>query len=197
VWCKLSSYARLRQYLHVVRHSTFVMRLIICVLMIAFCVGSISCDRLKRKGVDVKRKVQDKIESKRDDAIDKLIPTFDSYNPDTKYNKKRFTDFFGFEPTDDVSDIYCYNDQIGIDSKFQFSFKCDTTTRSKIIKFLQLSPESKPNNSSSGLWTEFKWWDRHKIETMIPYSYNSENNYYRYLWYDEASSVAYYFDFDW
>jgi hypothetical protein len=172
------------------------MRLIVNILAAVFCVSMISCDRIKGKGKAVARKTQDHLEAKRDAAIDKLIPNFDSHNPDTKYNKKRFTDFFGMEPTNDVSNIYCYNDQIGIDSKFQFSFRCDTTTRSRIIEYLRLSPESKPNNSSRELWTTFKWWDSSRIETLVPYSYKIEDRYYRYLWYDESASTAYYLDYD-
>jgi hypothetical protein len=193
---KIPNVARLRQYFSVVRHSILVMRLSIYILATCIGVGIISCGKIKDKSKAVTRKVQDRLEAKRDAAIDKLIPTFDSYNPDTKYNKKRFTDFFGKAPTSDVSNIYCYNDQVGIDSKFQFSFRCDTTTRSRIIKFLGLSSESKPNNSSRGLWTTFKWWDSSKIETLNPYSYKIEDRYYRYLWYDETSSTAYYPDFD-
>ncbi|RYE58250.1 MAG: hypothetical protein EOP48_03955 [Sphingobacteriales bacterium] len=180
----------------VVRHSTLIMRLNIYILVTAFFVGIISCDRIKRKSKTVTRKAQDHLEAKRDAAIDKLIPTFDSYNPDTKYNKKRFSEFFGMAPSKDVSNIYCYNDQMGIDSKFQFAFRCDTTTRSRIVEFLGLSPERMPDNSSRGLWTTFKWWDSSKIETLVPYSFKIEDTYYRYLWYDDSANTVYYLDFD-
>jgi len=193
---KTSSYARLRQYFSVVRHSSLAMRLTIYISLIVFFLGLISCDRIESKSHAVALKAKGKLKAKRDDAVDKLIPTFDSYKSDTKYNKKRFTDFFGFEPTHDVSDLYCYNDQIGIDSKFQFSFRCDTATKARIVKYLELSLERVPDNSSSGLWTSFEWWDGGKIETLVPYSYKIENKYYRYLWFDDSTRTAYYLDFD-
>jgi hypothetical protein len=179
-----------------VRHSTLAMRLITYISIVVFSLGLVSCDRIKNRGHAVALNAKGKMLEKRDAAADRLIPTFDSYKPDTKYNKKRFTDFFGFVPTDDVSDLYCFNDQIGIDSKFQFSFRCDTATKVRIIKYLELSPERTKNNSSSGLWTSFKWWDRGKIETLVPYSYKIENKYYRYLWFDDSTGTAYYLDFD-
>jgi hypothetical protein len=179
-----------------VRHSTLAMRLIICISFVVFSLGLVSCDRMQNKGHAVAIQAKGKLLAKRDAAVDKLIPTFDSYKPDTKYNRKRFTDFFGFVPTNDVSDLYCYNDQIGIDSKFQFSFKCDTATKARIIKYLELSPERMPNNSSSGLWTSFKWWNTGKIKTLVPYSYKTENQYYRYLWFDDSTGTAFYLDFD-
>lgn len=109
-----------------------------------------SCDGIKRKGNQVIDKAKERIIAKKDAAVDKAIPIFNSYTPDTKYNKKRFTEFFGFAPTSDVTDLYCYNDPIGIDSKFQFAFKCDSITRDRIVKHLNLAQAVGPDNFSTG-----------------------------------------------
>ena len=90
------------------------------ILTITFGLILVSCDRIKRKSHNVVDNAKDKIREKKDATLDKVLPTFDSYSPDTKSNKKRFEEFFGFPPTKDVTEIYCFDDQIGIDSKFIF-----------------------------------------------------------------------------
>ena len=163
---------------------------------IAFILLVAACDRIKRKGDQVVDKTKDEVIKNKNAAVDKIIPTFDSYTADTKYNKKRFTEFFGFAPTPDVTDIYCYNDQIGIDSKFQFSFKCDSTTKSRIVKDLNLTQAQKPDNFSRGVWRSFQWWDSAKIVTLNPYWRKDETELYKYLWFDTEKKTVYYIDFD-
>jgi hypothetical protein len=172
------------------------LRLRFYISAIALILSLASCDRIKRKGNQVVDKAKDKIIAKKDAAVDKVIPIFDSYTPDTKYNKKRFIDFFGFAPTSDITDLYCYNDQIGIDSKFQFAFKCDPGTKDRIVKHLNLTQAAGPDNSSRGLWQSFQWWDSAKIVTLNPYWRKDDHEYYRYLWFDEEKKAAYYIDFD-
>ncbi|MEO6549292.1 MAG: hypothetical protein ABIN94_14920 [Ferruginibacter sp.] len=133
---------------------------------------------------------------KKNALVDKVIPTFDSFKPDTKFNKKRFEEFFGFAPTPDVKEIFCFGDQVGIDSKFLFSFKCDTSTKNKIVTNLHLTQADKPDNFSNGLWQSFLWWDSAKISTLNPYWMKGEHEYYRYLWFDQSKQTAYYIDFD-
>ena len=165
-------------------------------MTIAFGLTLFSCERIKRKGHEVVDKTKEKIIEKKIEAVDKVILTFDSYNPDTKSNKKRFEEFFGFAPTSDVKNIYSFDDQIGIDSKFMFSFNCNDTTKNRIVKHLNLTKSNKPNNYSSGLWQSFPWWDSTKIITLNPYWSKSERDYYRYLWFDKTKQMLYYIDFD-
>jgi hypothetical protein len=166
------------------------------ILTFAFIITLFSCDKIKRKGHDAVDKTKNKIAAKKDAVIDKLIPIFNSDEPDTKFNKKRFEEFFGFAPTPDVSEIYCFDDQIGIDSKFLFSFKCDSTTKDRIIKHSNLIEASQPDNFSSGLWQSFSWWDSAKITTLKPYWHKSEHRYYKYLWFDKTKHKVYYIEFD-
>ena len=160
-------------------------------LLLAF-----SCDRIKRKGKQTANNAKEKIKDKKDELADKLIPRFDSDAPDTKFNKKRFSEFFHFEPTPDVRNIYCYADLIGIDGKFFFSFNCDTTTLNRIINELNLIHRDQPDLTSIGLWQNFSWWDSAKIVTIPPFSKKVEHEMYWYLWYDSTKKKAYYMDFD-
>ena len=180
----------------VVRHFKKILRFTIYILTIVFGLTLFSCERIKRKGHEVVNKTKEKISEKKNEAVDKVVPTFDSYNPDTKFNKKRFEEFFDFAPTSDVKNIYCFDDQIGIDSKFIFSFKCDDSTKNRIVKHLNLTKSNKPDNYSSGLWQSFPWWDSAKIVTLNPYWSKSEKGYYKYLWFDKTKQMLYYIDFD-
>lgn len=142
---------------------------------------SLSCHRIHRKGSEL---------------ADKIIAHFDPYHPDTHFNKKRFEDFFGFAPTPDVKDLYCYADEMGIDHKYQFSFRCDTATKSKIIHHLQLVRQAQPDNYSSGIWHPYPWWDSSGISALAPYKRKGDHETYHYLWYDTSAGKAYYFEFD-
>jgi len=155
-----------------------------------------SCDRIKRKGKQTANNAKEKIVNKKDDLADKIIPRFDSDAPDTKFNKKRFSEFFHFEPTPDVRNIYCYADQMGIDSKFFFSFNCDTTTLNRIINELHLIHRDQPDLFGRGLWQNFPWWDSAKIVTINPFSKKGDHETYWYLWYDSTNKKVYYMDFD-
>jgi hypothetical protein len=166
----------------------------ICTIILV--VTLFSCDRITRKGQEVVDKTIEKISEKKAEVVDEVIPTFDSYKPDTKFNKKRFRAFFGFDPRPDVNRIYCFGDQIGIDSRFMFSFQCSTSTKTKIVTHLDLTKSEKPDNSSSDLWQKFAWWDSLKIVTINPYWSKTEHEHYRYLWFDSTKQMLYFIDFD-
>jgi len=155
-----------------------------------------SCDRIKKESRKVVDKTEQKIAEKKSDLGDKIIAHYDPYHPDTKFNKKRFSEFFMFEPTPDVKNIYCYADEMGIDHDYQFSFNCDTTTINKIIANLRLNKGVIDDNNGSGFWHSFSWWDSSKIETITPFSRKGEHETYWYLWYDTSQRKAYYFSFD-
>lgn len=177
-------------------HNTKQVRLNCFILKFILIATLFSCDGIKQKGRDTVDRSRQKIIAKKDAILDDLIPTFDSYSPDTKFNKKRFEEFFGFAPTSDVKEIYCFGDQMGIDSKFQFSFRCDTATKNRIVKNLALIRTNRPDNSSSGLWKEFSWWDTGKITSINPYRYEVEHKYYRYLWFDDTTYRLHYIEYD-
>jgi hypothetical protein len=156
----------------------------------------ISCGRIKDEGNKVYEDTKTSIKNKKDDVVDDLINTYDPYHPDTKYNRKRFTEFFLFSPTEDVKNLYCYADEMGIDHKYQFSFNCSPATINRIINNLKLEKGTTSENRGIGLWVKFPWWNAALIETLDPYYNKGEHKAYWYLWYDGANQKAYYFSFD-
>ncbi|MDE3185816.1 MAG: hypothetical protein KGM16_20580 [Bacteroidota bacterium] len=165
-------------------------------MSLAFCMISVSCNRIKRKAHDIEAKTQKKIAESESELSDKVISHFDPYHPDTKFNKKRFSEFFMFYPSPDEKNIYCYADEMGIDHSYQFSFNCDTATISKIVSNLKLKRGVIDDNDGSGIWQNFPWWDSLKIENLKPFSKKGAHESYWYLWYDTSKQKAYYFSFD-
>jgi hypothetical protein len=155
-----------------------------------------SCERVKRKSQQAVDKAKAELAEKQADFGDKIINKYDAYNSDTRFNKKRFQEFFGFPPTADVKELYCHADEMGIDHNYQFSFICDTSTVTDIVRKLELVQAIQPDNSSSGLWHSFSWWDSATITALAPYFRKGAHETYWYLWYDQAKSKAYYFEFD-
>ena len=165
-------------------------------LTITLLLTLFSCDRIKEKGHQAFDKTKEVIAQKKSNLSDKIIAHYDPHNPDTKFNKKRFLEFFKFQPTSDVKNIYCYADEMGIDHDYQFAFSCDTTTITRIVFNLDLKCGTLSNNYGSGLWHSFPWWDSARIETLKPYFRKGDHETYFYLWFDTPKQKAYYFEFD-
>jgi hypothetical protein len=155
-----------------------------------------SCGRLKNTGQEFVENSGQKIKDKGEQLTDKIIARYDADTADTKWNKLRFAEFFGFNPTPDVKNIYCYADEIGIDHDYTFSFNCDTSTVNKIVSYLELTQSDKPDNYGEGLQHDFKWWDKNKIQKIKPYLKKGDHQTFWYLWYDKNESKVYYFEFD-
>jgi len=162
------------------------------VYIVLFILSFVSCDRIKNKGKELIGKVEDKSES----LADKVSPRFDAYAPDTKYNKERFRDFLQVEITPDVKNIYCFDDAVGIDADYQFSFNCDTSTVRRIIEKHKFTLDKETTEYAFGLQHDFDWWDKEKIEKLDLYSWTDKQQYLKYFWYDTAEQKAYYFDYD-
>lgn len=156
----------------------------------------LSCHKIKSKTKELANQTKTTVEEKSKDVSDKVIPHFDAYKPDTKYNKERFKDFLQVELTPDIKNIYCFDDAIGIDADYPFGFNCDSSTARRIIEKHQLTLDKKTTAYAFGLQNDFSWWDKKKIEKLDLYSREGENRYFKYFWYDAKEQKAYYFDFD-
>jgi hypothetical protein len=174
--------------------------LLLTVLMITVA----SCSRIKSKGQELAdtaaaagQELLDTVsragKEYAKDAADKVMPRFDSYTPDTKYNKERFAEFINVPLTPDVKNIYCYDESIGIDASYQFAFNCDSSTAQKIIETHQLKPDSE---KKSGISREFDWWNVKKIEQLDCYTREEEQRFFTHFWYDEAEHKAYFNTYD-
>lgn len=127
-------------------------------------------------------------------AVNEVIPMFDAYTPDTKYNKERYTEFILDTLTPDVKNIYCFGDAMGIDANYQFSFNCNATTAQKIIKAHELKADS--TNTMYGFRDDFEWWDTEKIKTLDCYTWEGEHRYFTHFWYDTKEQKAYFNTYD-
>lgn len=172
------------------------MKKTIYISTIIFALTIVSCDRIKNKGQELADKTEKKVKDKSKDLVDKVVPHFDAYKPDTKFNKERFKDFLKVDLTPDIKNIHCFDDAIGIDADYMFSFNCDTTTAKKIIEKHQLKLDKETTDYAFGLQHDFDWWDKKKIEKLDLYSWQGDHQYFKYFWYDPKEQKAYYFDFD-
>lgn len=178
------------------RHFKTTMKQTIYISTIIFALIIVSCDRIRNKGQELADKTEKKVKDKSKDLVDKVVPHFDAYKPDTKFNKERFKDFLKVDLTPDIKNIYCFGDAIGIDADYMFSFNCDTTTARKIIEKHQLKLDKETTDYAFGLQHDFDWWDKKKIEKLDLYSWQGDHQYFKYFWYDKTEQKAYYFDFD-
>lgn len=132
-------------------------------------------------------------------AVEKVFPTFDSEIPDTETNKKNFRNFIKVDITPDVKNIYCFDDAIGQDADYMFSFSCNSKTAERIIELHQLIKDSIRGNNSKGLQHDFFWWDKNMIDKLESFSWNSNTegkNFHKLFWYDDEQQKAYYFEYD-
>lgn len=163
-------------------------------------ISLISCDRVINKTERVAKQVKDRTEqelkeqSKR--LMDKVFPPFDQNKPDTENNKKRFKGFLKVPITSDVNNIYCFDDALGIDADYMFSFNCNAVTSSKIIEVNNLVLDTVNTDNAFGLQHDFEWWDKDRIEKLSKYSWTDGDQYFKYFWYDLENRQAYFFDFD-
>ena len=139
----------------------------------------ISCERVKQKSADLS---------------DKVLAKFDPIHPDTRFNKKRFIEFFGFSPTQDVRELYCYSDRLGIDASYYFSFKCHERTVHRIKEALKLTNDS-TSSGLNGFDLKYSWWDNDRIDTIKPLT-RQDGSVYWYLWYDKENEKVYFLTFD-
>jgi len=170
-------------------------------LILALLLTVFSCDKIKRKGDVVVDKTKEsvaeakqKIGDKKDRLLDKVFPSYDSDKPDTKNNKKRFSEHLQIEPTSDIKNIYTYGDFLGIDYKVLIAFTCDQSTIDKIVAVKKMQRSTKDDTGLFFL-DEFKWWNKDSIQMPEPYKIGQDAEYWEYLWYDPKSRQAFYEEF--
>lgn len=138
----------------------------------------------------------DKVNQKKEQLLDKLFPTFNSELSDTPANKRRFKEFLKVKLSDDVKNIYCFDDVIGIDSDYMFSFNCNEETAQKIIEVHNFEIDTTNSDNAFNIQHDFHWWDKQRIVELQKYSWTNGKNYNKYFWYDSKQEKAYFFDFD-
>lgn len=169
-------------------------------LHIILFMGLVSCNHFRNKTEQVVNQVKDKttsvVKEQAKKVVDKVFLPFDAYKPDTEHNKKRFGEFLKVELTPDIKNIYCFDDAIGIDADYMFSFNCNLETSNKIIDVNQLKIDTLNSDNGFGMQHDFDWWNKDLIGKLQKYSWTNGNQYFKYYWYDKVNEKAYFFDFD-
>ncbi len=129
---------------------------------------------------------------------EKFFPQFDYEQADTKANKQRFKDFLMIKPTPDIKDIYCFDDALGINADYMFSFSCSKATSQRIIQVHKLKLDTAYfRDDGFHMQHDFIWWNKERICKLPKYQWISSNKrWYKYYWYDDEESKAYFFEFD-
>ena len=155
-------------------------------------IGLISCNRVKNKVENINKKAKEKTLK----VIEKIHPSFDHDKADTENNKKRFKDFIKVETSQDIKNIFCFADEIGIDSDYMFAFNCNETTSAKIIELHHLTIDTINLDNGFAMQHNFEWWNKDRIKKLQKYSWSNGKQYFKYYWYDTENKKAYFFDFD-
>ena len=162
--------------------------------------GLIACDRIQSKTEQVVDKVKEKtkeaLQEQSQKVVDKVFPSFDHDQADTDNNKRRFEDFIKLNRTPDVTNIYCFDDAIGIDADYMFAFNCNSETSARIIAAHNLTMDTTNSGNAFGLQDDFEWWDKDRIAKLTKYNWTDGDQYFKYYWYDDDHQKAYFFDFD-
>ncbi|MCK5116663.1 MAG: hypothetical protein KAR44_08685 [Candidatus Aegiribacteria sp.] len=119
---------------------------------------------------------------------------YDVDTPDTAANRKGFERHLMLAPTDAVSQVYYYADEMGADVRYQLSFKCDKTTIDQIVTGLSLSQAPAEYNGLAPR-DDLKWWKSDSIKGRTLWVRERTDEYYWELWYSENDSVAYYHEY--
>ena len=155
-----------------------------------------SCGRIRQKGHVVVEAARTKVQEKKEQLADKMSPAFDANTPDTKANKKRFREFFGFDPGVDVRNLYCYDGGvIPLESSYYFGFECKDSTTQRLIDSLHLKKPGQTLGFGGGMFSDpFSWWDTAFINNQQPLSRVEDNRHWN-LWYDPSAGKAYIFTY--
>lgn len=123
-------------------------------------------------------------------------PPFDSRIPDTENNQFHYEHLINVKLTPDVTNLYTYGDELGIDASYYLAFECDRNTALHIVKTNNLKEDTKNGIPlSSGF--NMPWWSEREIESLQRYVYqNEEGTYFKYFWYNTKNRHAYFLDFD-
>ena len=161
-----------------------------------------ACDRIKSKGHNIVDKTKEKaietrqqIIEKKNELIEKAFPTYDCYKADTENNKKRFKELLQTDITTDIKNLYTYGDFMGADYKVLIAFTCDRSTIARIIDSKKMKQAASAEDNGLQFLVEFDWWNKKKIEKLVPYKTGKENEYWKYLWYDPKTRQAFYEEF--
>ncbi|MBN2006772.1 MAG: hypothetical protein JXA21_25685 [Anaerolineae bacterium] len=122
---------------------------------------------------------------------------YDHDTPDTEANLAGFERHFGFEPPDDVTDVYYYADEMGADVLYQLGFAAGPETVDRIVAALELvQADATARRDFKIARDDLPWWDEADIEQATFYQKANDKQDYRWaLWYSKATGRVYYLEY--
>jgi len=100
------------------------------------------------------------------------------------YGFRGFERHFGFEAPPDVTDVYYFADEMGVDVLYQLGFEAGPETVTRIVKELDLTQSTSASDGPSpDLAYEFPWWDEQDVQRATRYwKSNAGHDYWWALW---------------
>ena len=122
---------------------------------------------------------------------------YDHDVPDTAPNLRGFERHFGFEAPPDVTDVYYFADEMGVDVLYQLGFEAGPETVTRIVKELDLTQSTSASDGPSpDLAYEFPWWDEQDVQRATRYwKSNAGHDYWWALWYRAPTQRVYYLEY--
>lgn len=149
---------------------------------------SFSCDRITNKAKEVVREnVLDPIKNQ--------LPVFNCVDPDVDQNYVNFENYFELKLSDELSELYYCDDEMGINQKYWFSFEAEDTTVLKIVTKMSLSDSVSSEMDVSNFYAGRSWWNDSLVDKIDPY-WRIQDDLYQFLWYDKELKKAWFLDFD-
>jgi len=149
---------------------------------------SFSCDRITNKAKEVVREnVLDPIKNQ--------LPVYNCVDPDVDQNYVNFENYFELKLSDELSELYYCDDEMGINQKYWFSFKAEDTTVLKIVTKMSLSDSVSSEMDVSNFYAGRSWWNDSLVDKIDPY-WRIQDDLYQFLWYDKELKKAWFLDFD-
>ena len=159
------------------------------VILSSILIGvSFSCDRITNKAKEVVREnVLDPIKNQ--------LPVYNCVDPDVDQNYVNFENYFELKLSDELSELYYCDDEMGINQKYWFSFKAEDTTVLKIVTKMSLSDSVSSEMDVSNFYAGRSWWNDSLVDKIDPY-WRIQDDLYQFLWYDKELKKAWFLDFD-
>ena len=119
---------------------------------------------------------------------------YDVDTPDTPSNRAGFSKHIGFDPGEEVSEVYYYADELGGDVRYQLSFKCNRDIAEKIRTTLSLSPAPQDHFVLAPR-DDLKWWDENSTRDREHWIKVDDKKYYREFWFSEEDGRGFYHEY--
>ena len=113
---------------------------------------------------------------------------YDTEHPDTKSNRKLFSNLTGVKADAGIREVYAYADELGFDAHYCLAFKATPEAVERIVKKMKLVKKDRVKDWS--LWSDgpthdwLPWWNIKERESSNLYHKEVEQKEVNFLWHD-------------